>query len=148
MKVILLKDVRGVGQHGTVIHVADGYALNFLFPQRLAEAATEDKIQKIAAQKAAHEAEAQKEEGELTGRIMSLRGKRIALSARATEKGGLFKAVAAGDIVRAIKAEHEVDLPEEAVHMSEHIKTTGEHHVVLQSKTQKVELAVSVVAAA
>ncbi|HVV15438.1 MAG TPA: 50S ribosomal protein L9 [Candidatus Paceibacterota bacterium] len=148
MKVILLKDVRGVGAHGDVKHVADGYALNFLFPHRMAEAATEDKIQKIAAQKAAHEAEAQKAEAELTDKIMGLRGKRVALSARATEKGGLFKALAAKDIARAIKAEHDIDIPEDSVYLPDPIKTVGEHQALLKSKTQKVELAVSVVAAA
>ncbi len=37
MKVILLKDVRGVGMHGEVKNVADGYAINKLFPSKMAE---------------------------------------------------------------------------------------------------------------
>jgi large subunit ribosomal protein L9 len=49
MKVILLKDVRGVGQHGTVQNVADGYAINRLFPAKLAEPATEAKLKEIEA---------------------------------------------------------------------------------------------------
>lgn len=148
MKVILLKDVRAVGQHGEVKIVADGYALNYLFPHKLAEPATEDKIQKLAAQKAALEAQRAKDEEELAGRILALRGKRVAISARATEKGGLFKAVTAKDIVRAIKAEHELDIPEDAVRLPEHMKTVGEHQVPIESKKGKAELTVSIVAAA
>ncbi|MBC7836548.1 50S ribosomal protein L9, partial [Acetobacteraceae bacterium] len=106
MKVILLKDVRRVGQHGEVKDVADGYAFNFLFPQKLAEPATEEKIKNLETQKQAHEAEIQKGEEELTAKIMSLRGKRVALQSRATEKGGLFKSIVAKDIIKAIKAEH------------------------------------------
>jgi large subunit ribosomal protein L9 len=147
MKVILLKDVRGVGQHGEVKNVADGYAFNYLFPHRLAEPATEDKIHKLAAQKAAHQADIEKHDEELGKSILSLRGKRVALSSRATEKGGLFKSVSAQDIVRAIKAEHNTDIPESAVSIPAPIKTVGEHVALLSSKAQKVELAVSVVAA-
>src|SRR3989344_8752926 len=70
MKVILLKDVRSVGQHGEVKSVADGYALNFLFPKKLAEPATEEKIRQLEARKKAHEAEALKGVEALTNKVM------------------------------------------------------------------------------
>lgn len=147
MKVILLRDVRSVGQHGDIKNVADGYATNYLFPQKLAEPATEEKIGQISAQKAVHDAEMHKHEEELTQKVLSLKGKKVVLSARATEKGGLFKSIAARDVARAILAEHEVSIPEEAIHFPEHIKTVGEHIALLQSKKQKVELTVTIVAA-
>ena len=143
-----MKDVRGVGQHGEVKNVADGYAHNFLFPQKLAEAATEDKVKEIESKKKEHEATLEKQEAELTDKIMKLRGKKVVLSARATEKGGLFKAIAAKDVARAIKVEHELDIPEEMIEISEPIKTVGDHAALLRSKTQKVELTVAVVASA
>ena len=40
MKVILIKDVKGVGRAHEEIATADGYALNFLIPKKLAIAAT------------------------------------------------------------------------------------------------------------
>ncbi len=147
MKVILLKDVRAIGQHGEVKNVADGYAINFLFPQKFAEPATEEKIKQIEAGKQAHEAELAKQEQELADKILQLRGKRVALSARATEKGGLFKAIAVKDVIVAIKAEHDISLPESAVHIPEHIKTVGDHVALLSSKKQKIELIVSIVPA-
>lgn len=145
MKVILLKDVRGVGQHHEVKNVKDGYAINFLFPQKLAEPATEEKVKALESSKKAHEAELEKAEEALTEKILKLKGKRVALQSKTTEKGGLFKAIAAKDVARAIKAEHDVDIPEEAIGFPEHIKTAGEHTVLLSSKTQKVELLVAVV---
>ncbi|HYF12969.1 MAG TPA: 50S ribosomal protein L9 [Candidatus Paceibacterota bacterium] len=148
MKVILLKDVRGVGQHNEVKDVADGYARNFLIPQRLAEPATNEKIKALESKKQEHEAAQIKAESELAQMILSLRGKKVVLQARATEKGGLFKAIDAKDVARAIHAEHGVAIPEEAIEFPEHIKTTGEHHALLVSKSQKVELGVAIVAAA
>jgi len=145
MKVILLKDVRAVGQHGEVKNVADGYATNFLFPQKLAEQATEEKVKQYEAHKQAHEAELAQHEAALASQVLQLKGKEIVISARATEKGGLFKAIAAKDVLAAIKAEHGVILPESALHFPEHIKTVGEHTALLSSKNQKVELIVSIV---
>lgn len=147
MKVILLKDVRRVGAHGEVKEVADGFALNMLFPQKLAEPATEAKVAELAKHKAAHDTELAKQEEELTAKVVSLKNKKVTLTARATQKGGLFKAVVAKDVAYAIKAEHGVDIPEGAIDLPEHIKTVGEHAVTLKSKTQKAELVVSIAAA-
>ena len=47
MQVILLTDVKKVGQRGTVITVADGYAMNVLFPKKLATPATPENLKKI-----------------------------------------------------------------------------------------------------
>jgi len=47
MKVILLADVRGVGEAGAVENVADGYARNFLFPRKLAIPASEGSLKNL-----------------------------------------------------------------------------------------------------
>ena len=85
MKVILLKDVRGVGQHGEIKVVADGYAVNALFPRKLAEPATEEKVAQYEAKKAQLESYRQKEEGQLDNKVSALRGKTVTLSMRATD---------------------------------------------------------------
>lgn len=148
MKVIMLKDVRGVGQHGTIQQVADGYAINKLFPEKLAVAATEDKVKEIQAEEAARAAVLAKTEAELDRKVASLRGKRVAVVARATEKGGLFKSISAADIAKAIRLEHSLEIPETAIHIPEHIKTVGEHTVLLHSQKEKVELLLAVTPAA
>ena len=40
MEVILIKDVKGLGNEGEVVKVADGYARNYLIPKGLALQAT------------------------------------------------------------------------------------------------------------
>lgn len=146
MKVILLKDVRAVGQKGSVQEVAEGYARNFLLPQKMAELATPEKIKQIQAQVAAREAERIKEEEQLDKKVQSLNGKKVSLQARATEKGGLFKTIVATDIAKQIRLEHSLEIPEESIHFANPVKTLGEHVVTLASKHHKVELGVSITA--
>ena len=50
MKVILTKEVAGLGHSGEVKEVADGYARNFLMLRGLAEMATPEKIEQLAKQ--------------------------------------------------------------------------------------------------
>lgn len=146
MKVILLKDVRGVGQHGEIKNVADGYAINRLFPAKLAEPATENKIKEIEAQMAARAAKQTLEEQQLDNKVQSLRGKSITLALRATDKGGLFKTLNETDIARAIREQHALEIPENSIHFSHPIKTIGEHQLMLTSKSHKAELGVVITA--
>ena len=47
MKVILLGELRGKGGEGDVVDVAQGYAENYLFPNRMAIAATPGNIKQL-----------------------------------------------------------------------------------------------------
>jgi large subunit ribosomal protein L9 len=51
MKVIMLKDVKGVGKVNQIIEVKDGYASNYLLPNRLAVKYTERSIEVLEDQK-------------------------------------------------------------------------------------------------
>ena len=44
MKVILLKDIKGLGKAGELVDAKDGYARNFLFPRKAALEATEENL--------------------------------------------------------------------------------------------------------
>lgn len=131
MKVIFLKDVRGVGRSGEIKNVTDGYAINFLFPSKSAEPATEEKMKKIHAAAEAKARAAKKEEEVLDKKISALRGKAIAISAKATEKGGLFKAIGIKDVARAIREAYSLEIPETSIELKEAVKTVGDHTVHL-----------------
>jgi len=144
MKVIFLKDVRGIGRTSDIKDVADGYAANFLFPQKLAEPATPDKIKKLESEKEALLAARKKEEETLAASIKSLSGKKITVSARATEKGGLFKSLGVKDVAKAILDEYSVTMPEETISLANPVKTVGEHVILLSSGPAKSEMALVV----
>lgn len=148
MKVIFLKDVAKVGQHGTMKEVSDGYALNFLIPRGLAVQATPEKV-------AAHLA-AQKREGEakeqhhkmIAEAVHSLKGARIEMSVKATEKGGLFKSITAADIVKAIQAQRGANIPPETIALAKPMKEVGEHAIKISFGEAKVEITLAIIASA
>lgn len=134
MKVILLDNIKGIGQIGDVKEVSDGYARNFLFPRKLGKpasdgAAKEAQSMKAKKLEALHMAKAQSEElaAKLSGIAVMLQGK-------SNEKGKLFSAITTADIATALSKEAGVHIPPSVVVLSEHLKTIGEH-------TVRVELA-------
>ncbi len=148
MKVIFLKDVAKVGQHGTMKDVSDGYALNFLIPRGLAVQATPDKVAAhLAAQK--REGEAREQQNKMTSEaVHSLKGIRIEISAKATEKGGLFKSITAADIVKAIHEQRKVSIPVETITLTKPIKETGEHNIKIAFGEVKAAITLAIIASA
>ncbi len=144
MKVLLLKDVGGVGRHGEIKDVADGFALNSLIPRGLAAQATPDKIKahEVATQKE-HEARA-KEHGVLVAKLQSLEGARIEIAARATQKGGLFRSLGVADIQKAIRSQKGIDVPAETIILEKPIKELGDHEVEMKTAEVSSRLVVVV----
>lgn len=102
MKVLLLKDVAKVGQRNTVHEVSNGYAQNFLLARGLAVPAT---AQRIAAAQKSQVARAEMkahEIDEVKAAVAKLNGEAVSISAKANEKGHLFEAVHAENIVAAL----------------------------------------------
>jgi len=131
MKVILLQDVPNVGRKYEVKEVASGYAANALLPKGLAVQASPQKIKQLEKKKEAHEKEVAAKEGELKAQLQTLEGQTIELSAKASEKGGLFKGFKEEDVVKLVKEQKEIELSEGDLKFDSPIKTIGEHAIVV-----------------
>ncbi len=125
MKVILLKDVKGIGRAHEVVEVKDGHALNYLIPKKLAIPATEAAMReaelrrKQAAERGAIDAAL------LAQNISALAEARIVIKVKANEKGHLYDAVGESDIVKAAKEQTRIDIPEDAIRLEKPIKELG-----------------------
>jgi large subunit ribosomal protein L9 len=131
MEVILREDVEKVGDRGSVVKVADGYARNYLLPKRLAVAATEANRKIVEQEREAHlrrEAKA-KGEAEDLGRLMS--NVRLTFHQRVGENNQLFGSVTAKDIADALEAQN-FHIERRRVQLEEPIRTLGEHTVNLR----------------
>ena len=144
MKIILLKDVANVGQRFDIKNVADGFALNFLIPQKAAEVATEAALKKVATLKAAAEAERKVQHELLAKNLKELNGITVSISAEANEQGHLFKGLHQKEIVTAIAEQTKLAVPFESLQLEKPIKEVGDHKVIVVVGDKKATITVAI----
>lgn len=125
MKVIFLKDVRGSGRRGDVKDVSDGFARNFLIPQKLAQLATEETLARISSQKAQEEKKDHEQKKKYEALASRLQSVAVILNAKVGEKGKTFGSIDVSQIQKALEKEHIV-LEKEWIQLDAPIKSTGE----------------------
>ncbi len=131
MKVVMLLDVKKVGQRGAVVEVADGYAMNVLFPKKQAIPATPENLKRV--EKEALAAKGKKDmDGVLAKKALEqVHGKTITIDAKANPTGGLFEAIREKQINDMLRSNYKVSLPESAIRLDGAIKKTGTYEVPL-----------------
>lgn len=137
MKVIMLKDVAKIGRVGEIKDVADGYAINCLIPKRLAEVATPDKVHAVEAELKNRQEANRAQLVALGNCIDSLAGQIITLKAKINEKGHLYRELKNKDISHAIKEQLGMNIPEECIKTSSHIKEAGRFSIPLDGGGKK-----------
>ena len=131
MKVILLDEIKGKGGEGDVVEVAQGYAENFLFPKKLAVAATKGNLKQlderrnnIAKREAVRLATANETKA-------ALEGKQVIVDVKVSDEGILFGSVTAAMIADAIKDQLGMDIDRKRVELGKPIKVAGAHTVAI-----------------
>jgi large subunit ribosomal protein L9 len=129
---ILLQDVDGVGERGSVVDVSKGYLRNFLIPRRLAQPATKGAVAAAqarmqAAERAQREATTRAQESaDVLARTV------LTISQQAGEDGRLFGSVTTQDIADAIREARGLKLDRRKIHLEEPIKNVGTYMVVVE----------------
>lgn len=131
MKVILLQDVKKIGMKGEIKEVADGHARNLLLPQNLAILATPKAIENFKKQVDAALRAAEMDLKATQALASRLDGEELRLKAKASKDGKLFGGISPAQIVSALEKKGFKILKNQIV-ISEPIKTTGEHSVIVQ----------------
>lgn len=105
MEIILCQEVMKLGKIGEVFKVKDGYARNFLIPQKMACVATPANLRKIEQQKAKQAAlyKKEKEEAEESGKKLSKVSCTVTVEVNDLEK--LYGSVTEADIAKALELE-------------------------------------------
>lgn len=131
MKVILLGELRGKGGEGDVVDVAQGYAENFLFPNRLALAATPGNIKQLEERRHNIEKREQKRVSDAEAMKAALDGKTVTVDAKVGEEGQLFGSVTNAMVADAISNQLGVAVDRKRVDQTRSIKTAGKHEVMI-----------------
>ena len=144
MKVILLKSVPKIGNKYAVINVADGFAMNSLFPKGLAEVATPKAIARIDQLKATEELERKVREDLLVKNLKEIGGVTVEYAGKANDKGHLFAGIHKDEIIHALKEQDRLDITAEYIDLEKPIKEVGEHKITVnvQGKTAEFTLIV------
>ena len=147
MRVILKRDVKGLGREGDLKAVKDGYARNFLLPTGAAVAADKGAIANWERHREQREERERSVRAEAEATAERLRELKLEIGVKAGERGRLFGAVTGHQISDAIRAQG-IDLDRHALHLREPIKTLGDYRVdVKLMPGVEATVTVSVVAA-
>lgn len=146
MKVVLLKDVKGQGKRDDIINVSDGYARNFLFPQKLAMEATTGAMKEIQLKRAAQDAREAEALRQAQEKADGLKGKVIELKVKCGDKGRLYGSVTSAEVADALEKQHGVKVDKRKLDLGEPIKEVGEREITVwlyTGVTTKMKLNIS-----
>lgn len=146
MQVILLEKVVNLGNLGEVVKVKDGYARNFLIPQRKARRATAAALAEFEVKRAELEKIAAEKLAAAQGQGEKLSGQSIQISQKSGVDGRLFGSVTNHDIAEAL-GKQGFDVEKAQIRMPQGpLKMTGEHPVSVALHTDVVvDITISVV---
>jgi large subunit ribosomal protein L9 len=130
MEVILLERVAKLGQMGEVVTVKDGYARNYLLPQKKALRVNDSNLKAFEAQKAQLEARNLETKKEAEALAARLDGQRYVIIRSASDAGALYGSVTPRDAADAA-AEAGVTVDRRQVQMQKPIKELGLHEVLV-----------------
>ncbi|MCF2513672.1 50S ribosomal protein L9 [Sphingomonas sp. G124] len=128
MEVILLERVEKLGQIGDVVTVKNGFARNYLLPNKKALRANEANKKVFESNRAKIEADNAEKRSEAEKASKGVDGKTVQLIRQASNVGALYGSVSARDIVEALEAEG-AKVTKSQVVLDRPIKAIGMHEV-------------------
>src|SRR3982750_4296299 len=145
MEVILLERVEKLGSIGDVVKVKNGFARNYLLPNKKALRANESNRKLFEANRARIESENEDKRKDAEKASKSIDGKSVQLIRQASNTGQLYGSVSARDIMEALEAEG-AKVTKSQVVLDRPIKALGVHEIKIAlhpevSVTVKVNVA-------
>ncbi len=124
MKVILSQDIKNIGNIGDVVTVKDGFARNFLIPQKKAHLATSVNIKRIEQKKVKEKAAEEKIKLDAQEYAKKLSGTSCTINVEVNDLEKLYGAVTEADIVKALKEEG-LDIDKKTIVIEKPIEELG-----------------------
>ena len=132
MKVILTKDVEGLGNKGDVVEVADGYGRNYLVPRRLGVKATRGAMKQAEGLLRSREEAVRRAKAEAEMIVEPLAGQRVVVAARSADEGKLFGSIGVKDIAAAIEKFTGIMVDSDHIKLASPIKEIGLHEIIVR----------------
>ncbi len=134
MKVILLEDIKGIGNKYDVKDVSDGYARNFLLPKKLVKPATPQALKELEQLKSKLEKEDIEFKKHLSELARKISESFLEFRLKTDERGSIFGSVTKEMILRAMREHGWLGKERVDVFLEHPIKEFGEHKVSVDLK--------------
>ncbi len=146
MEVILLDDITNLGHEGDMIEVADGYARNYLLPQKLVVEATAGNLKQLEHRRSAIKDREDQKHTQALELAETLKEESIVIRASVGEGGRLHGEVTAQNIAEAIAEQHGVQISRHDVDIPTAIREKGTYLITTSLyKDVSAELPVRVI---
>ncbi|NBV77064.1 50S ribosomal protein L9 [bacterium] len=144
MKVIFLRDVKGVGQKGTVKEVTDGYAMNALIAKGFAVQATPEKLKEFEKQQQADKAQHQMREAMAESLAKRINGAQVHLKVGANEKGHLYQKLSPEMVTQALSEQLKETISTESISIEKPIQEVGEYQIEIKLERSRALISLNV----
>ena len=129
MKVILLADVKKLGKKDQTIEVSDGYAVNFLFPRKLAVQVTKKSVEVLENQQEQRRENDAKMKAEAQELAKKLNDITLVFKVKTGREGKLFGAISLKQVAEELNKQYKIDIDKRKFVDKGTLDELGYHHI-------------------
>jgi len=131
MEVILIRDIDRLGKSNSIVNVKDGFARNFLIPNKLAIPLTPENIKKLEQDKQNKLLQSEKVKKLAQDQVKSLSSLSLTIPVLTLEDDRLYGSITAQDIAAGLKDEG-IEIDKNSIILAEPIKNLGIYEVAVK----------------
>lgn len=132
MKVILLCDVKGQGKKDQIVNVSDGYARNYLFPQKKAVPADAKATNELKNKESAQQFKISEDRKAAKALAERINGKQLEFVMGHGQDGRLYGSVTSKDIAEQLEGILGVEIDKRKIMLKDNIKAYGNYSVEIK----------------
>ena len=136
MKVLLTEDVKKLGKKGEIVEVSDGYAKNYILPQKLGMEATKAIQNEWQVRKGSEANRKEKEKQEALALAKVLTGKSVTIRTKAGEGGRLFGSITTKEVAELIHQQLGLEVDKKKLTLNAAVKAIGQYTVSIRLHTE------------
>jgi len=127
MQIILIQDVNNLGGANEVVTVKNGYARNFLIPNKMAVEASPSNLKQLEERLKQNKKKEEKMLAEINKVIAALQQGAVKIGAKTGTTGKIFGSVTTVQIAKAIREQKNYEIDRRRIHLLNEIKELGSY---------------------